>query len=66
MVPASHLNRRLFCKTMAEDTGILFIQTGGTIDKEYPRTMGGYSFEFGDKSAAQKIISALTPGVSFE
>ena len=51
---------------MAEDNGILFIQTGGTIDKEYPRTMGGYSFEIGDKSAAQKILSSLKPGVSFQ
>ena len=51
---------------MADDNGILFIQTGGTIDKEYPRTTGGYSFEFGDMSAAQKIVSSLRPGVSFE
>ena len=35
---------------------LLFIQTGGTIDKLYPRSTQGYAFEFGDFSATQEII----------
>ena len=44
---------------------ILFIQTGGTIDKEYPRTIGGYDFEIGDP-AIERIISKVKPSVGFE
>ena len=29
--------------------------TGGTIDKEYPQGVGGYAFEFGTVTAAQRI-----------
>ncbi|XP_052103639.1 uncharacterized protein LOC127737147 [Mytilus californianus] len=36
--------------------GILIVQTGGTIDKRYPRTHLGYAFEIEDP-AAQRIIS---------
>eukprot|EP00057_Strongylocentrotus_purpuratus_P034164 XP_794170.2 PREDICTED: uncharacterized protein LOC589437 isoform X1 [Strongylocentrotus purpuratus] len=34
---------------------VLVIQTGGTIDKDYPKRKGGYAFEIG-KSAARGII----------
>jgi len=27
---------------------ITFIQTGGTIDKDYPKLTGGYAFEVGE------------------
>ena len=30
---------------------------GGTIDKDYPRLTSGYAFEFGDESAAKRILS---------
>ncbi|XP_076099806.1 uncharacterized protein LOC143069186 [Mytilus galloprovincialis] len=36
--------------------GILIIQTGGTIDKRYPRTHLGYAFEI-EEPAAERIIS---------
>ena len=38
---------------------LLVITTGGTIDKDYPRTTGGHAFEFGETSAAQRILSSL-------
>ncbi|KAF7261332.1 hypothetical protein EG68_02454 [Paragonimus skrjabini miyazakii] len=38
---------------------ILIIQTGGTIDKCYPRHVGGYAFEFGE-SYANKLIKEHT------
>jgi hypothetical protein len=34
---------------------ITFLQTGGTIDKDYPRLMGGYAFEITDP-AVQRIL----------
>jgi len=37
---------------------ILFIQTGGTIDKDYPHQKAGYAFSIGD-SAAKKMMSTL-------
>jgi len=40
---------------------------GGTIDKDYPRLTSGYAFEFGDESAASRILSAHPNlGVSFD
>ena len=30
--------------------------TGGTIDKTYPRAVGGYAFEFGDEPAVERIL----------
>ena len=32
---------------------ITFVQTGGTIDKDYPRSRGGYAFEIGEPAAAR-------------
>ena len=42
---------------------IIFIQTGGTIDKDYPKTTKGYAFEFGEP-ATRRILERLSP--SFE
>jgi L-asparaginase len=42
---------------------LLFVQTGGTIDKDYPRTRGGYAFEIADP-AVQRILELVNP--SFE
>lgn len=44
---------------------ITFIQTGGTIDKDYPRTSGGYAFEFGEP-ATKRILQKLQPSFDFE
>jgi L-asparaginase len=37
---------------------ILFIQTGGTIDKDYPKTVGGYGFEI-TEPAVESILKKL-------
>jgi L-asparaginase len=42
---------------------ITFIQTGGTIDKDYPHTTKGWAFEFGEP-ATNRILQKLDP--SFE
>ncbi|XP_042864121.1 uncharacterized protein LOC122248277 [Penaeus japonicus] len=42
---------------------ILILQMGGTIDKDYPRTKAGYSFEVGEP-AARRILARLRPSRS--
>ena len=44
---------------------IIFIQTGGTIDKEYPRTTKGYAFEIGEP-AVRRILEKVNPTFKFE
>lgn len=44
---------------------ILFIQTGGTIDKDYPKNMNGYAFEIG-APAATHILERLNPSFDYE
>ena len=44
---------------------ILFIQTGGTIDKEYPKKTQGYAFEIG-APAVHKILKNLNPSFDLE
>ncbi len=44
---------------------ITFIQTGGTIDKDYPRTAQGWAFEFGEP-ATRRILEKLDPSFDFE
>jgi len=44
---------------------ITFIQTGGTIDKDYPKITGGWAFEI-DKPAVERILEKLDPSFSFE
>ena len=44
---------------------IIFIQTGGTIDKDYPRSAGGYAFEFGEP-ATSRFLEKLDPSFSYE
>lgn len=39
---------------------ILFIQTGGSIDKDYPRTISGYGFEIGEPAFAGILRKANT------
>lgn len=42
---------------------ILFIQTGGTIDKDYPKTKNGYAFEIAEP-AVKRILAKQN--ISFE
>ena len=44
---------------------ITFIQTGGTIDKDYPHTTRGWAFEFGEP-ATHRILDRLAPSFTFE
>lgn len=49
---------------------IVFLTTGGTIDKDYPHTTGGWAFEFGDESAVERLLqqrlSFPEPSFSYE
>ena len=44
---------------------ILFIQTGGTIDKDYPKTTLGYAFEITDP-AVNRILPEANPSFEYE
>jgi L-asparaginase len=44
---------------------IVFIQTGGSIDKDYPRTQRGYAFEIGE-SAVKRILRKVQPSFDFK
>jgi L-asparaginase len=44
---------------------ISFIQTGGTIDKDYPRTTLGYAFEI-TTPAVERILKNVNPTFDFE
>lgn len=44
---------------------VIFIQTGGTIDKDYPHTTKGWAFEFG-KPATIRILEKLNPSFEYE
>ena len=43
---------------------ILFVGTGGTIDKDYPKTLNGYAFEI-CQPAVQKIIHTVSPSFKY-
>ena len=44
---------------------LVFITTGGTIDKDYPHTTKGYAFEFGEETATHRLIKTIIPNPSF-
>lgn len=44
---------------------IIFIQTGGTIDKDYPHTTKGWAFEFGEP-ATKRLLEKLDASFTFE
>ncbi|KAL5008015.1 hypothetical protein ScPMuIL_013596 [Solemya velum] len=44
--------------------GILVIQTGGTIDKDYPKRKGGYAFEIAE-CAARRIFEKIEVAHTF-
>lgn len=44
---------------------ITFIQTGGTIDKDYPKTTKGYAFEISEP-AVKRILAKVNPNLEYE
>jgi L-asparaginase len=44
---------------------IAFIQTGGTIDKDYPKTTRGYAFEISEPSV-KRILEKLNPSFEYD
>ena len=44
---------------------ITFIQTGGTIDKDYPKTQKGWAFEIAEP-AVKRLLPLLNPSFDFE
>ncbi len=44
---------------------IVFIQTGGTIDKDYPRTQKGYAFEIREP-AVERILQKVHPNFDYK
>jgi L-asparaginase len=44
---------------------ILFLQTGGTIDKDYPKATNGYAFEI-TTPAIQRILDNVNPCFDYE
>ncbi|MCE1164221.1 MAG: asparaginase domain-containing protein [Bacteroidetes bacterium] len=44
---------------------ILFIQTGGTIDKDYPKNKNGYAFEIGEP-AVKRVLEKINPSFDYE
>ncbi|MCK4922092.1 MAG: asparaginase [Bacteroidales bacterium] len=48
-----------------KETSITFIQTGGTIDKDYPRQTKGWAFEIGDP-AFNRILKKIEPSFHYE
>jgi len=44
---------------------IVFIQTGGTIDKDYPHISRGWAFEFGEP-ATIRMLEKLNPSFDYE
>ena len=44
---------------------IVFVQTGGTIDKDYPKTKKGYAFEIAEP-AVERILGKVSPDFDFE
>ena len=44
---------------------ITFIQTGGTIDKDYPKQVQGWAFEIGE-AAVGRILEKLNPSFDYE
>ena len=56
----------IFKMTSNELASILFVVAGGTIDKDYPRSTGGYAFEFGDEPAIERLLDRLSPSFDYE
>ena len=44
---------------------LLFIQTGGTIDKDYPKKTDGWAFEIKDP-AVKRILKKISPSFEYD
>ena len=44
---------------------IVFLQTGGTIDKDYPKSTRGYAFEISEP-AVKRILENVHPAIEYE
>ena len=44
---------------------ILFVQTGGSIDKTYPKRAGSYAFEIAEP-ASQRILKSIEPNFEYD
>ncbi len=52
---------------MSSSNRILLIQTGGTIDKDYPHVTNGWAFEISDSAADEIFASIVKPrGFDYE
>jgi len=60
-----NLSLDLYITTTVICDMITFIQTGGTIDKDYPKTQRGYAFEIG-QPAVVRILEKLNPSFEYE
>lgn len=49
---------------MNSELKLIFIQTGGTIDKDYPHTTKGWAFEFGEP-ASLRILDKYDPSFQY-
>jgi L-asparaginase len=49
---------------MNSELKLVFIQTGGTIDKDYPHTTKGWAFEFGEP-ASIRILEKFDPSFQY-
>ena len=49
---------------MENELKLVFIQTGGTIDKDYPHTTKGWAFEFGEP-ASIRMLEKLDPSFQY-
>ena len=50
---------------MPDGSHVNVITLGGTIDKDYPQLTAGYAFEFGDESAAHRVLRSH-PNLGFK
>ena len=62
---ASNLNLFKVLNTSLVIMKIVFIQTGGTIDKDYPKIKNGYAFEIAEP-AVKRILQKANPNFDFE
>jgi len=60
-----NLSLDLYITTIFICIMITFIQTGGTIDKDYPKTQKGYAFEIA-QPAVVRILEKLNPSFEYE
>ena len=49
---------------MKSELKLVFIQTGGTIDKDYPHTTKGWAFEFGEP-ASNRMLGKFDPSFQY-